>query len=421
METRKMKNLEMKQIDSALNFSNLLENKNREKFQELLYLLTDFQIIYDEQKKNLPYHINVIDELHADENAHSRIFAKLLRYKENDKYLFLEKFLKDICKFDVNIEEPTIEKVDSCGRIDIPIFDNKYVVVIENKVTDKAPDQNKAKGGQLARYIETIKNYGRKIEEIFVVYTPKWTREPSDECWINKDNFSYKDDFKDRFCSLSYRDVIYPWLKNEILPIIDVQNTYLRSAIEQYIDHLESEKMFSLRTINKKMNMVLQKFIKEKLGINEVEPEMALKIVSEKLEEMENAFTQLEAIESELQEEIDKKYFSKCYAELNQLNLNAVRKIDSYPDYYPMSVGVKLSSNMTIWLGKDDRGLFCQLNPNENNKKLPSKVKQKFQEVFRGENIDEDQKNGFQIWARLENGDNVLIYLKEFCNKMNEK
>ncbi|HZK69648.1 MAG TPA: PD-(D/E)XK nuclease family protein, partial [Paludibacter sp.] len=345
----------------------------------------------------------------------------LLRYKANDKYPFLEKFLNDICNFNVTIENPTVKNVDSCGRIDIPIFDKKYVVVIENKVTDKAPDQNNQKGGQLARYIETINNtYNRKLEDIFVVYTPKYTREPPNECWTNKDDFSYKDDFKLRFRSLSYRDSIYPWFKNEILPIIGVKDIYLRSAVEQYIDHLEG--MFWLRTIDKKMNMKLQEFIKGKLEINEVEPEIALKIVSEKRQEMANVLAQLDLLQEEIQTEIDVKYFSETYNKLKELDYIVVRKIDSYPDYLPKSVGVKLANKLTIWLGKDDgieSELFCQVNSNDNDKKLPLKVKQKFEEIFRDENIGTD-KNGFQIWAYIENYDNALIYLKEFCEKMSE-
>jgi len=411
-----MEELELKEFENAINFSNLLENESRENFQDLFDFLANFKIIYENEKKNLPYHINVIDELYADENAHSRIFAKLLRYEENNKYPFLENFLHDVCNFKVEIKKPEIKKVDSCGRIDIPIFDEQYVVVIENKVTDKAPDQNNQDGGQLARYIETIKNcYGRKLEDIFVVYTPKYTREPSDECWRNKDDFSYKDDFEDRFCSISYKDEIYPWLKNIILPTIEVQNTFLRSAVEQYVDYLEGENMYSLR--NKKMNMILQKFIREKLGINEIDIETALEIVSEKIQEMESALAQLDSLRNEIQIEIDEKYFLKCYTELKEINLNAVRKIDCYPNYYPRSVGVKLINELTIWLGKDNKGLFCQINTNDKDKKLPQKAKQKFKEVFSNENIGEG-KNGFQIWTYLENSNNALTNLKEFCEKM---
>lgn len=305
-----MKIIDLKQFGNAINFIELIENENKRNFKNLLSLLYRFGIIYDIEKSELPYHINLIDELHADENAHSRIFAKLLRYKEKNRYPILEDFLNNVCMFDLNIENPKVKKVDSCGRIDIPIFDENFVVIIENKVTDKAPDQNTAKGGQLARYIETINHdYGRNLDNIFVVYTPKYTRTPSDECWQSKDNFSYKDDFKHRFLSVSYRDVIYPWFKNNILHTIDKKNIYLRSAIEQYIDHLEG--LFSLRSINKKMNMNLQEFIKKELGLLDNKPKEAKEILSEKENELNNALNQVQQLKAKFQKQIVVDHFEK--------------------------------------------------------------------------------------------------------------
>jgi len=335
--------MEEKYIINALSFSNSLENANRDSFRELLKLVVDFSKIYDAEKAELPYHINLIDELHADENAHSRIFAKLLRYTENNKYPFLEKFLKDVCKFNISIEEPTIEKVDSCGRIDIPILDKKYFVIIENKITDKAPDQNIKDGGQLARYIENVRNnYNKEEEEIYVVYTPKYTREPSDECWLNKDNFSYKEDFKNRFVSLSYRDKIYPWLKNNILDIIERENRYLISAVEQYVDHLEG--MFSLREINKKMNIKLQKFIKEELGLQDDKPEIATEILNDKEEELDNAINQIKLLKRLYQKKIIENQFDewKILLESDFPDLDIVgEKFDDDEDY--ITIGVNLS------------------------------------------------------------------------------
>lgn len=282
-------------IRESFEFSTQIALEECANFENLITFLNKFTEKYNDEVIKLPYHINLIDELHADENAHSRIFAKLLRYKDKNEYPFLKSFLRDVCNFNVEINKPDIKKVDSCGRIDIPIFDKKYVILIENKVTDKAPDQNISKGGQLARYIETIKDFGRKAEEIYVVYTPKYEREPSEDCWI-KDNYSYKSDFKDRFRSVSYRSYIYPWLKDIVLPSINKKDIYLRSAVEQYIDHLEG--LFSLRTTNKKMNMELQKFIEEKLALSEQTPEEALSLLYTKENELQNAITQIKLVEA---------------------------------------------------------------------------------------------------------------------------
>ena len=310
-------NMETTSFISAINFSNSIINHNIDELKRTFTSLAEFNTIYKEEKSNLPYHINLIDELHADENAHSRILAKLLRYKENDKYPFLESFLTNLCGFQLNIEKPKVEKVDSCGRIDIPIFDEKYVVVIENKVTDKAIDQNTDKGGQLARYIETIhENYKRPLESIYVVYTPRYTREPADECWINDKDYSYQDEFESRYCSISYRDKIYPWLKEELLSSISDNDLYLQSAITQYIDYLEGT--FKLRTIDKNMNMKLQEFIKKELGLQNTQPEEAKKILSDKKKELENAITQIELLRTEYSKQMMIEQFGHWRTMLKQ-------------------------------------------------------------------------------------------------------
>ncbi len=306
--------MELERIQSALDLSSSLEKRTQQNHGELFALLLDFNNVYEIESEKLPYHINLIDELHADENAHSRIFAKLLRYKENSRFLFLESFLHDLCGFEMNVLNPRVEKVDSCGRIDIPIFDTNYVVLIENKVTDKAPDQNTIAGGQLARYIETVKNsYKRNEEDIFVIYTPKYSREPSDDCWINKDGLSYKDSFKLRFKSISYRDDIYNWLKEKSLGFKD-KDIYLQSAITQYIDHLEG--LFSLRTINKTMNMKLHDFLKEQLNLQDDNPYEAIEILSQKESELNNAMAQIQLLKVDYRRKIVVEKFKEWKEEL---------------------------------------------------------------------------------------------------------
>lgn len=334
--------MEISQIKNAICFSNSIRIQNREYFRELLNMLIDFSSIYNEETAKLPYHINLIDELHADENAHSRIFAQLLRYKSNGKYLYLDKFLKDLCAFNINIENPKVEKVDSCGRIDIPIFDKSYVVIIENKVTDTAIDQNISEGGQLARYIEAMNvNYGRTLEEIHLVYTPRYTREPSDASWINKNGYSYKEQFKNRFCSLSYRDKIYPWFKNEVLPEIDKDNKYLHSAIEQYVDHLEG--LFNLRIQNNQMNMRLQEFIKKELEIKDENPEEAIEILTGKEVELNNAMIQIKQLKDKYNQQIIEGHFAEWrkLLEIDFPNLDIVGDNFKIDDNI-INVGVKL-------------------------------------------------------------------------------
>ena len=46
---------------------------------ELIALINQF--LLEKKKHKTPFHLNVIDELHANENAHSRILIKLLQYQ----------------------------------------------------------------------------------------------------------------------------------------------------------------------------------------------------------------------------------------------------------------------------------------------------------------------------------------------------
>ena len=341
-----MENIEIKKFGNAINFTNLLVKENQLNFQSLLVFLAKFKYIYNKEKEKLPYHINLIDELNANENSHSRIFAQLLRYKEKETYPFLDNFLNDVCGFNIKIETPEIKKVDSCGRIDIPIFDKEYVVIIENKVTDRALDQNGEEGGQLARYIEIIKEkYKRELQTIFVIYTPKYTREPSSECWENKDNVSYKDVFKDRFRSLSYRDVIYPWFKNIILPIIDAKNIYLRSAVEQYTDYLEG--IFNLRNIDKKMNMELQKFIKKELGLQDDNPKKAMEILLEKEMELNETITQIQQLKNKYQRQIIVSQFDKWGEQLKE-DFASYNTVGDKFNINQSSINIGIKFNMII-------------------------------------------------------------------------
>jgi hypothetical protein len=70
-----------------------------ESLKELFDFIKKFKAIYDRETSKLPYHINLIDELHANENAHSRILEKLLNQKTNDgKYEILTSFVEYLKK-----------------------------------------------------------------------------------------------------------------------------------------------------------------------------------------------------------------------------------------------------------------------------------------------------------------------------------
>ena len=223
---------------------------------------------YSEKEKFFSYNINLIDELHANENANSRIFARLLMYKKDFGHEILDSFLNKLCKRNeslgekssfkkgFNIKKPkiTIEK----ERIDICIKDNDYAIIIENKFNNAKDQPN-----QLAKYIEKVKKGGVKEEKIFVIYMPgDKHEEPDENSWeseINGKKIIYKDSFKDRYLKLPFTTDIIKWLEEDVLPTIRVKDDLLYSALVQYIDYLKGN--FGLR--KNKMTMELQEIIKK--------------------------------------------------------------------------------------------------------------------------------------------------------------
>ena len=54
--------------------------------KKLIEIARDLNELYKIKKAALPYSINAITELHAGENANSRILRGLLQYSRNGKY-----------------------------------------------------------------------------------------------------------------------------------------------------------------------------------------------------------------------------------------------------------------------------------------------------------------------------------------------
>ena len=214
---------------------------------------------YEEQKEALPYHINVIDELHANENAHTRILLQLLKYKEIGKRVILSSFIKLLPGFDsesVDIDKAQIDFnrdfID--GLIE---RDKEYAIIIENKI-HWAVDQDK----QIERYVETEINRGIPADKIWVVYLTRDGQKKVESYSLTKKT---KDILAERFVEMDYCHHILPWLKEKILPNCRLKEEWLVSAIKQYVDHLEG--LFDLRDSSKGLLNKVQGKISEAIGI----------------------------------------------------------------------------------------------------------------------------------------------------------
>lgn len=256
--------MDEERIINTLKLCDEIYNSVIEEYRRLFGFAEEFVKLMHREERQLPYHMNVIDELHINENAHSRILLKLLQFKnENGEYEFLDsllRYVKDKNRtsqfLDIQIKKPTITQEEA--RIDLWVRDKKTgcSIIFENKVYN-AQDQD----SQISRYID--KTIGEKfdVKNIFVVYLSSMGKEPDDQLWGE-----YKEEFKDRYINLSFRDDIITWLKKNVLPNIRYKDVFLYTAIIQYIDYLEG--YFNLRTINKQMNMNLESLITSHLELD---------------------------------------------------------------------------------------------------------------------------------------------------------
>ena len=214
--------------------------KKNVKYADILALAKEYSEKLEEVKKKQSYHLNIIEELHINENAHSRILAKLLQYKDNEgKYVFLQSLLEYIndkngssCDFSkINVVSPEITQEKD--RIDVLVLGEKQAVIIENKICG-ADDQEK----QLHRYVEKVKSRGYEKGDIYIVYLTKYYQSPSSDTWISSEE---KNEFSARYLNLSYMYDVLPWLEEEFEQIPQTQNE-LKSALEQYVNYLKTLK-----------------------------------------------------------------------------------------------------------------------------------------------------------------------------------
>ncbi|MCR5568083.1 MAG: PD-(D/E)XK nuclease family protein [Paludibacteraceae bacterium] len=330
--------------------------------QELLPFIDDFGRKYEEEKRRLPYHINVIDELHINENGHSRILAQLLCYvNEKGEYEILQSLVNYIvsCKkgessfsrIRVNKPEITQEK----ERIDLWVRDKDYAIIFENKIFN-AVDQD----AQIARYIKTTRNYGYKDENIFVVYLSPKGEEPDPQTWGN-----FKNSFDDRYYNLSFRDNILPWLKEQVLPTVRLKDYHLQSAIQQYLDYLEG--LFSLRNIQKTMNMNLEELIKNHLKLNSQKEEQCWEVLTNFLNTMGNMTQVASKLKEECFDRISKKEINTTREELRKELLSEFNDEDIIEDNsnsdYLLAVSINKylyeKEKVEVVVGVDQGELYC--------------------------------------------------------------
>lgn len=237
------------------------------KYKTILDAAHQYSVLYKKEKDKFPYRLNVIEELHDDENAHSRILLRLLQYKDGNDYVWLKSFINrmnDCCEggvnFDVSNPKIDTEHPTDDGRVDGFIFEQgKYAIIIENKIWD-ATDQYK----QIDRYVEYAQKCGVDTKNIFVIYL---TRNGSKI--VSKESLSKETSemLGKRFIPMSFQYDILPWLEEDVLPNCKIKEKCLETAVYQYIDYFKG--LFGQLNYQKQAQKSALKQIFKDMGIEE--------------------------------------------------------------------------------------------------------------------------------------------------------
>ena len=247
--------------------------------EKIVFILEEYLKAKAEHESKQCFNLNLIDELHANENAHTRILLKMLSYELGGKKIILEKFIN---KINDHISDSEMQ-INFSGKSQIYgqyysldgyiKSSDGWAIIIENKINGAA-DQQK----QIDRYIETVKNEGITTDKIYVIYL---TYDGTKKVWegsFTKDGnvLGYIDDNKTgRFVELNYRDDILPLLREVSLPD---EESILKSAIMQYIDYLEGQ--FGIRKSEKEYNKAMNDSLRKILNLYGTDAEQYEQITS---------------------------------------------------------------------------------------------------------------------------------------------
>lgn len=331
-----------------------------QQIKDMLFFSEEYRKKYQEEKAKLPYHINVIDELHINENGHSRILLQLLQYKnERSEWEILQSLVSYIKRnfkgdFDkIVIENPEITQEKE--RIDLWVRDKKYALIFENKIYN-AQDRD----AQLSRYIDkTLANKNYQEDEIFIIYLSQDGSEPNVNSWGK-----YKKDFETRYVNLSFKKNVLPWLELDVYPYIRNKDKYLLCAIQQYIDYLKG--MFNKRDIQNSMNKNLENYIEKHFEEefnackNDIDRVNVLQKNSNDLKDLS------QAIEN-VKKNIQNKIYNEAVEQVVRSYENIVQR--SSADYIKSAyAAVSFTINnkeYIVHISEDNTSIYCQIEYNK--------------------------------------------------------
>lgn len=209
-------------------------------------LLQAFVSLKNKNSHLVKCNINILDELHANENAHTRLLLRLFELNDGDGHVVLNSFIDDCINHGKNtiphMQNPRVyvqyENMD--GFVVDPC---NSIIVIENKING-AIDQRR----QIERYVKNALAYAKKHkisnDRIYVVYlTDNGEKKVSNYSFTRKtkEMLGWKSETDNgRFIELNYRYNILPLLEDLLEEYDFFKKTLLaESYLLQYVDYLQ--------------------------------------------------------------------------------------------------------------------------------------------------------------------------------------
>lgn len=288
--------------------STITDTQKFEDYSSILSLAEKYVAKKHEVINKYPYHVNPIEELHAKETANSRILCAMLRYQHNGEYKILKSFArKFITEFNSKLDIGTNPIIAAEQyRIDLSVREpGKYALIFENKIHDAVLQKN-----QLARYIRKLQAEEEfRLDQIYIVFLPSSKDyEPNDcswhdweeccdkcnqqECSLKYKKPTLREDFKNRYHTVTFRENVLNWLKEDVLPNLTEKEELLKSSVILYIDYLEG--LFQLRMNEKNIYMELRDFIVKKLKLDDKVLEGKIDVLQQEEEKINSLRIELE-------------------------------------------------------------------------------------------------------------------------------
>lgn len=224
---------------------------------KILELAIQAQELYDGLNNT-----NLLDVVHMNENAHSRILRLILQYVKDHRCPFYESFL-DINKIANILPEgfsagrPSF--VNEQDRIDLLIEGKGYAIIIENKIYD-AVDQDR----QLERYLESCIGRGFPADKLYALYLTRDGSKGVSTYSLTakaKEVLGVTDTTSGRFVGINFHDDILPWLREAITLCNNEDDTCIKAALIQYAEYVSE--MFGETAISIKYNNAMTELLEE--------------------------------------------------------------------------------------------------------------------------------------------------------------